>query len=119
LALNVDQIVICGHADCGAMKALLRQEGLENMPIVQRWLRNAHAALSITEAIRSKSDEAQFLDALIQQNVLLQVSHLRTHPSVAGRLAQGRIAVYGWIYDFGSGEVLMYDEAENQFVPIR
>jgi carbonic anhydrase len=118
-ALDVDQIVICGHADCGAMKALLRPEGLDTMPIVQHWLRNAHAALSITEAIRSKSDETQFLKDLIEQNVLLQMNHLRTHPSVAGRLAQGRIAVYGWVYDFGSGDVLMYQETENRFEPIR
>ncbi len=117
--LEVDQIVICGHADCGAMKALLHQEQLERMPTVRRWLQNAHTALSISEAKGSRTDEQQFLEELIEQNVLLQLNHLRTHPSVAGRIAQGRLAVYGWVYDFQSGNVLMYEEAEKRFQPIQ
>lgn len=117
-ALEVDQVVVCGHADCGAMRGLLNQEALGGMPAVQNWLQNAQAALSIADALYSRDDQARFLDELTRQNVLLQVSHIKTHPSVAGRAAQGRLAVYGWIYDFRSGRVLMYDEDTKQFVPI-
>lgn len=118
LALEVDQIVVCGHADCGAMKALLRPQSLDEMPTVRRWLTNAHAALSVTQALYPNQKEEIFLNELIQQNVLLQVNHIRTHPSAAGRVAQGRLAVYGWVYDFQSGTVLMHDENENKFLPI-
>ena len=117
-ALEVDQVVVCGHADCGAMRGLLHREKLEGMPAVQNWLQNSHAALSIADALYSREDKSHFLDELTRQNVLLQVNHTRTHPSVAGRVAQGRLAVYGWVYDFRSGSVLMYDEAEKQFAPI-
>ena len=117
-ALQVDQVVVCGHADCGAMRGLLNQEKLGNMPAVQNWLQNAHAALSIADALHSRDNEAQFLDELTRQNVLLQMNHIRTHPSVAGRAAQGRLAIYGWIYDFRRGQVLSYDDETKQFAPI-
>jgi carbonic anhydrase len=114
-ALKVDQVVICGHSDCGAMKGLLHQESLDKMPTVKRWLQNAHTALSVAEAISPKTDEPAFLHHLIEQNVILQVNHLRTHPSVAGRIAQGNLAVYGWLYDIASGTVAAYDEAKARF----
>lgn len=117
-ALEVDQVVVCGHADCGAMRGLLNQEKLGNMPAVQNWLQNAHAALSIADALHSRDNEAQFLDELTRQNVLLQMNHIRTHPSVAGRAAQGRLTVYGWVYDFRLGQVLSYNDDTKHFVPI-
>lgn len=117
-ALEVDQVVVCGHADCGAMRGLLRSERVEGMPAVQNWLQNAQAALRISDALYSRENESKFLDELTRQNVLLQVNHIRTHPSAAGRLAQGRLAIYGWIYDFRSGRVLMYDEDSKEFLPI-
>jgi carbonic anhydrase len=117
-ALEVDQVVICGHSDCGAMKGLMHQEALNKMPTVQRWLRNAHTALSVAEALSSNVDESTFLHRLIEQNVVLQVNHLRTHPSVAGRIAQGNLAVYGWLYDIASGTVFNYNEADARFEEI-
>src|SRR4051794_5578282 len=98
-ALNVSQVVVCGHTDCGAVKSLLNRESLKKLPTVERWLTNAEAALSITEAIGSNDDPAEFLSHLVEQNVLLQISHLRTHPSVAGRFARGNLAIRGWVLD--------------------
>src|SRR4029077_12448774 len=43
-ALGVRDIVVCGHSDCGAMKALLNPSSLKNMPQVRTWLRHAHPA---------------------------------------------------------------------------
>ena len=117
-ALEVDQVVICGHSDCGAMKGLMNQEGLNKLPTVHRWLRNAHTALSVAEALSPKTDKSAFLHHLIEQNVVLQLNHLRTHPSVAGRIAQGNLAVYGWLYDIAAGTVSTYNEAAGKFEEI-
>src|SRR5277367_5822399 len=87
-ALKVKHVVVCGHSDCGAMKGLLNPEGLATMPTVKSWLKNAHAALSVAESLAEPDEKpSALLRRLTQENVLLQMQHLRTHPSVAGAMA--------------------------------
>ena len=116
--LGVSQVVICGHTDCGAMKALLHPEAVAAMPTVKTWLRNAETAISIVKARNSASSEADELSQLIEENVLQQLNHLRTHPSVAAKIAQGKLAVHGWVYDIGNGHVNMYNPSSNRFNPV-
>jgi carbonic anhydrase len=110
--LKVKHLVICGHSDCGAMKALLKPESTEKMPTVRRWLRNAEAALSVTREI---SPEANMLPNLTEQNVLMQMTHTKTHPAVAGAMARNELTVGGWVYDIARGDVRIYDEQKNKF----
>ena len=56
------------------------------------------------------------MNALIEQNVLLQLNHLRTHSAVAIALAEGRTELHGWVYNIGTGGVTAYDETEKEFV---
>jgi carbonic anhydrase len=114
-ALKVQHVVICGHTDCGAMKALMSPEQLERMPTVRRWLRNAEAAMSVAREVESQDE---FLMKLTKQNVLMQMTHARTHPSVAGAVARGGLLISGWVYEIGSGNVLIYDEAKHAFEPV-
>lgn len=118
-ALKVKHVVVCGHSDCGAMKALLNPESVETMPTVKRWLRNAHAALSVAEALNTPgTDEAEFLKLLAEKNVLLQMQHVRTHPSVAGAMARGELTISGWYYDIAAGQVLICDNEDGTFEPL-
>jgi carbonic anhydrase len=117
-SLGVRHVVICGHTDCGAMKALLRPQQTEKLPTLKAWLRNAEAARSVVDARGHAADEQYALNALIEENVLLQMIHLRTHPSVAGRLADGSLTVHGWVYDIGNGDVRIHDAGSGRFVPI-
>jgi carbonic anhydrase len=117
-ALDVKHVVICGHTDCGAMKALLDPQQTEKLPTVKAWLRNAEAARSVVAARNNTADEEHVLNALIEENVLLQLMHLRTHPSVAGRLAERTLTVHGWVYDIGNGDIRIHDAGSERFVPI-
>jgi carbonic anhydrase len=117
-ALGVHHIVVCGHADCGAIKGLQNPKSVDGMPTVRRWLRNAAAALSVVEACEPDAPPDVFMERLIEANVLLQLDHLRTHPSVAGQLARGSLAVHGWVYDIGTGIVRMHDRALGRFESI-
>jgi carbonic anhydrase len=117
-ALEVKQVVICGHSDCGAMKALLNPAQTVNLPTVRSWLRNAEAALSVTQAIQDNSDMNLVLNSLIEQNVLLQLNHLRTHPSIAGRLALRKLGISGWVYDIARGTVNIYNDSSAKFEPL-
>src|ERR1700753_2466565 len=55
-ALKVKHVVICGHSDCGAMKALLHPDSVKSMPTVTSWLTNAHAALAVAETLHNKTE---------------------------------------------------------------
>ncbi|QGZ56788.1 carbonic anhydrase [Paraburkholderia acidiphila] len=117
LALNVKQIVLCGHTDCGAMKGLASgAEATANMPTVQAWLRNAEAARSVVKT--RGLDDDHIVQALVEENVRLQLTHLRTHPAVAARVAQGQLELQGWVYDIGHGKVTVLDEAHGKFLSL-
>ena len=49
VALGVTDIVICGHSNCGAMKAIADNANLEPMPAVSHWLRYSDAAKAVVE----------------------------------------------------------------------
>jgi len=113
LALGVRLIVVCGHTDCGAMKGLCNGTASLNMPTVEAWLRNAEAARSVV--FTRQMEPADTVQALVEENIKLQLTHLRTHPSVAAGIAEGRLELQGWVYDIEHGQVRIFDEAEGQF----
>jgi carbonic anhydrase len=118
-ALKVKHIAVCGHSDCGAMKALQHPESLETMATVRRWMRNAEAALSVADSLSGRDDKpSERLKRLTEENVLLQVQHLRTHPSVAGAVAREELSLSGWVYDIGTGQVRISENGERKFYPV-
>ncbi len=116
-ALGVQHIIVCGHTDCGAMKGALDVSKLDALPHVQDWLSNVRAAVDVVKAVHG-SASAEHLDKVTEQNVVLQLQHLRTHPSVAAGLSTGSIQLHGWVYDIKHGEVLAYDSNSEKFVPV-
>ena len=118
-ALQVRHVVVCGHTDCGAMKGLLHPESLESMPTVKSWLKNAHAAYSVAHSLAAPDETpGDLMRRLTEQNVLLQIQHLRTHPSVAGAMARQELTLSGWIYDIGKGEVRISEDGGRAFLPV-
>lgn len=116
-ALAVRQIVICGHTDCGAMKGLASgTTAAQGLPTVAAWLRNAEAARSVVMARPCEHDHT--IQALVEENIRLQLTHLRTHPVVAARLAQRDLVIQGWVYDIEHGRVRIYHEASDSFVSL-
>lgn len=118
VALDIRHIVVCGHADCGAMKGLLHPERLSAMPTVESWLVQAEATRRIVMENYEGASEKEMVEALIRENVLVQLQNLLTHPAVASRAARGDVHLYGWIYDIRSGQVESYDAAGQCFVRV-
>lgn len=115
-ALKVQHIVVCGHTDCGAMKALLNPASMETMSTVKSWMKNAQAALSVASSLAQEGETpTDRLRRLTQENVLLQMQHLRTHPSVAGAMAREELTISGWVYDIGTGEVRISEDGGRVF----
>ena len=117
-ALQVPHIVICGHTECGAMKGAMNLDGLDSLPHVKEWLGYAKAAVAVVDELSPDSSEEERMHMLLKQNVMLQLQHLKTHPSVAARLAKGNLVLHGWVYDIKTGGVEAYDDETNTFVPV-
>lgn len=116
IALEVNDIVVFGHSDCGAMKALIHPENLEKMPTVATWLHHAECARHVVQENYPPMDETAQLRALTEENILAQMEHLKTHPSVAARRRRGTLGLHGWFYDIRTGEIRIYDGNARRFV---
>ena len=117
-ALRVEHIVVCGHSLCGAMSALVDPGLARDMPAVGNWLSHAAATRRIlTENYAGLSPDA-VLNVAIQENVLVQLENLRTHPIVAARLAAGRLHLHGWVYEIATGDVAAFDPEVQQFTSL-
>jgi len=117
-ALNVRDVIICGHSHCGAMAGLLAPETVATLPAVSAWLSHAETTRRIMRDNYSHLDGERLLTATIEENVLVQLENLRTLPSVASRLVRGDLKLHGWVYKIETGDVFAYDVAAGQFLPI-
>ena len=118
--LKVKHVVVCGHMECGAMAALIQPEGMNQMPSVKNWMNNAAAALNVAQSLAGVNESpSEFARRLTEENVLLQMQHLRTHPSVAGAMARGELTISGWVYDIGRGEVRISEDGGRVFQTVK
>jgi carbonic anhydrase len=116
--LKVKYAILCGHSDCGALKAALNCKDLENLPKARRWLSHVEGAFTHRQPLDPADGEYAELASLIRGNVVAQLFNLRAQPSVARAVVEGRLAVYGWYYDILSGRIEQYDEQLRRFLPL-
>ncbi|WP_435602513.1 bifunctional SulP family inorganic anion transporter/carbonic anhydrase [Streptomyces sp. bgisy130] len=128
--LRVGSITVCGHSGCGAMGALLgaaAPEDAEPTPLA-RWLRHGRPSLARMQRIgrlgrgevalsgRPVNDDQERL-ALV--NVMQQLDHLRAHPCVARRAAEGTLTLHGMYFHVGEAQAYVLDEAAGRFCAVR
>lgn len=117
-ALGIEQIVICGHSNCGAMKGLLKLNKLQkDMPLVYDWLKHAEATRRLVEENYPHYKGDDLVEVLVAENVLIQIDNLKTYPIIRARLHQGRLKIYAWIYNVETGNVLAYDARTHTYIP--
>jgi carbonic anhydrase len=118
VGLGVRDIIVCGHSHCGAMKGLHRPELLEGLPTMAAWLTHAEATRRITRQRYGGFPDDALLNVTIQENVLVQLENMRTHPAVAAALASGNLKLHGWVYKIETGEVFAFDPERGEFLPL-
>lgn len=115
--LRVRDVIICGHSDCGAMKAALGHTALEGLPMAERWLQHVEEAFQYRQPLNPADGDSAELASLIRGNVVAQLHNLRAQPSVASAIQGGRLRVHGWYYNILTGRIEEYDEQEKRFLP--
>jgi carbonic anhydrase len=117
-ALNIQHIIVCGHTDCGAMKGILYPDMVAEMPTVKTWLNHGEMARRVVKENYSNLAEDAALHVITEENVVAQLAHLHTHPSVAARVARGKISLHGWVYHIRTGQIDAWEPERGRFVPI-
>jgi carbonic anhydrase len=118
-ALGVRDIVVCGHSDCGAMKALLNPASLKDMPQVRSWLRNARQARQALGKTQASRPTVETLAKLTKLNVRLQLDRLSVHPKVETQIRARALELHGWYYRIDTGEVEAWQPAEDRWVAVQ
>jgi carbonic anhydrase len=116
--LKVPHIIVCGHTDCGVMKALLHPEDVHDLPAVREWVGQAETTRRLMQEHFTNLKGNNRLIKTTQENVRSQLDHLRTHPSVALLLRQKKVDLHGWVYSISTGDVWVYDFHSEQFTSL-
>lgn len=114
--LEVENILVCGHSDCGGLKALYYpREQLAQFPAVEEWL-------SLGEELKrrfSHLPEPERKRETELANVVLQLERLKEYPFIAQRVKEGRLRLIGWYYEIGTGRVLSYNWERGEFEELK
>lgn len=111
--LGVTDIIVCGHSDCGAMRAVAAGGGGEG-PLA-KWLEAAGDTVRSLEKNPALAPERPRHDRLAQAHALVQLEHLKTHPPVARALAAGKLRLHAWWFDLAEADVHAWEPALGRY----
>jgi carbonic anhydrase len=112
--LNVDNIIVCGHSNCGGI-ASLYSHSKNPIPHTNKWMELAEPIKAQVEAQVSSEDPSAREWLTEQSNVVEQMKHLLTYPYIKERFKEGKLDIMGWYYIIETGEVFGYDRNEECF----
>ena len=105
--LHVKHIVVCGHYECGGVKAAMQPKDLG---VLNPWLRNIRDVYRLHhDQLDSITDEAKRYDRLVELNVQEQCVNVLKTPEVQIGLINQQITVHGWVLDIRTGRIIDLD----------
>jgi carbonic anhydrase len=114
--LNVENIVVCGHSNCGGCSALFFKDKIkEKLPATAKWLELSEKVVEQVNAqIPNGSPEAK--EWLAEQiNIVEQMKHLLTYPYIKEKYEKKKLNIYGWYYIIETGDVYNYNIDKGAF----
>lgn len=111
--LNVEQIIICAHSECGAIQQLLSgaiftPENEKRLPCVAKWL-------SMLKEVRARFSPNITTTQAAKINASLQLENLKTYPIVQEKIAKRALKLQALYYDIGKADVEMWDEVLGEY----
>ncbi len=116
-SLNITNIIVCGHSECGAMQALVK--GLDSLSCcsLKSWLTYAKDSLENKSALIVDPTLSEH-NYVSQLNVLQQIEHIKSYPFISERLKTNQIHLHAWWFDIAKADIYCYEKEVNQFVLI-
>ena len=99
--LKVGHVVVCGHYDCGAVKAVIQSEDLGTLEPWLQPLRKVHRHHE--SELESIADATARCDRLVECNVRAQCANIWAFPEVRRSIEETGLQVHGWVFDLRSG----------------
>jgi carbonic anhydrase len=115
LHLKVKHLIVCGHTDCGGIRALDYPVDMAAEPAIAGWIEFARPAQTQVDARGGLVGEARHR-AIVEENVLLQLENLQTYDAVRRALVENRLELHGWVYDLAERQMSFYDATQGSFV---
>lgn len=108
-SFDITDVVVCGHANCGAIKACQNIDDLTSYSL-KSWINK----------IKTQLDTHNLLDfnEMIRQNVLNQIQNLKTYPLIQQKLADNALNIHGWFFDFDESLIYEWNDQKNHFQSI-
>lgn len=105
--LEIKDIIVCGHSECGAMQAIVGNVDNVKPPHLKTWLKNCGCPKddSVYQDVMS-NDKLSPHNCLSQMNVLRQIDHLKTYPIIQERIENNALHIHGWYFDIATGGVM-------------
>lgn len=117
-SLNVSDIIVCGHSECGAMQALLQGVDPGAYPYLKSWIAYGEESVRKVRGGLTLNPALSMHNQLSQVNVLQQMQHISSYPFVQDRLEKKQLRIHGWWFDIAQADVYCYEQEVNQFVLI-
>jgi len=114
--LNVDDIVVCGHSNCGGCAAMnMGHEELEHIPHVRKWLNVSSEVKGRVDRLM-QGDSAEEREWLTEQvNILVQMRNLLSYPYIREKYERQELNIYGWYYIIETGEIYNFNDEKEIF----
>jgi carbonic anhydrase len=117
-SLNISDIIVCGHSECGAMQAITDGFCDEMCPHLTSWLKHGEEALHKVKKGFVIDPTLALHNQVSQVNVLQQMEHVASYPFVCARLEKGQLRIHGWWFDIAQADVYCYEPDVRRFVVI-
>lgn len=102
--LKVNHVVVCGHYQCGGVKAAMQSADLG---ILNPWLRNIRDVYRLhRDELNAIEDMEQRYDRLVELNVQEQCVNLLKTAAIQEAYKQRGLVVHGWVFDIRSGKLI-------------
>lgn len=114
-ALNIKNIIVCGHSDCGGCAAIYKpKEDFSKMPNLYHWIKLIEPIKA--EVLKFTSDDPAKIAWLTERlNIINSIENIFSYPGIESAYKAGEINIYGWHYIIETGEIFCYDPALKSF----
>ena len=118
-SLNVENIIVMGHANCGGINALWEDAGDKSSQFIQPWVSIAQRAKDKVQLECNNLSRGQQLTACEQEAILVSLENLLSFPCIKERVERGVISLHGWYFDIKDGKLLTYQPEKKKFIAVR